>query len=193
MATRALLFDLDGTVWRGHEWYASILKEISGTENAVTVGRLAAGDNVVQLAKDVGLSREGLISACRARINGLAVYEGVFESLSKLSAAGHKLGIVTSLSRHIAQPALAGLGLERFFEAKKFAARKPSPKPVHAALADLGETADKRHYYVGDTAIDAACAANAGVTFAWASYGYGIVVPTEGMKTLHQFADVVSL
>ena len=193
MATRALLFDLDGTIWRGHEWYASILREVSGIEEAGTMERLAAGDNVLQLAKEVGLSRGRLIAACCSRINALTVYEGVFDGLTKLSAAGCRLGIVTSLSEQVAQPALVSLGLERFFGAKKFAARKPAPQPVRAALADLGETADKRHYYVGDTATDALCAANAGVTFAWASYGYGIVVPTAGMKVLQQFADVVSL
>ena len=190
MATRALLFDLDGTIWRGHDWYAFVLKQVSGLEEALTMERLAAGDNIVHLAKEIGLSRGRLIRACCDRVNALEVYEGVFDVLRRLSAAERKLAVVTSLSEQIAGPALRSLGLHRFFGATKFAARKPGPQLVRAALADLGETANKRHYYVGDTATDAVCAANAGVAFAWASYGYGSVASAGEMKSLQRFSDV---
>ena len=193
MAKRALLFDLDGTIWRGHEWYASILREAFGIDATTTTRRLAAGANLFGLAKEAGLSRPRLITACCSRVNSLALYDGVSRSLAQLSAAGWKLGIVTSLSEHIAGPALASLGIDPFFQARKFAARKPSPSPLRAALADLGETADARHCYVGDTSSDAMCAARAGVTFAWASYGYGMVEPTAPMRVLREFKDVLSL
>ena len=193
MATRAFLFDLDGTIWRGHEWYASVLSEVIGVDEATTMEQLAAGKNLFQLANEAGLSRSRLITACRSRVNSLTMYDGVLPSLQQLSEIGCKLGVVTSLSEHIAGPALANLGLERFLGAKKFAARKPSARPLCAALADLEEQADPRHYYVGDTSNDAQCAARAGVTFAWASYGYGMVEPATEIRVLQRFADVVAL
>ena len=193
MATRAFLFDLDGTIWRGHEWYASVLNEVTGLDEATTMERLAAGKNLFQLANEAGLSRSRLLAACCSRVNSLAVYDGVLPSLQQLSKVGCKLGVVTSLSKGIAGPALANLRLEGFFGAKKFAANKPSPRLLLAALADLGEQADTRHFYVGDTAADAVCAVKAGVTFAWASYGYGIVEPAKQTRVLQRFADVVAL
>ena len=193
MAARAFLFDLDGTLWRGHEWYASVLSEEIGVDEATTMEQLAAGKNLFQLANEAGLSSSRLITACRSRVNSLTVYDGVLPSLRQLSEVGCKLGVVTGLSKRIAGPALANLGLEPFFGSKKFAARKPSPRPLREALADLGEQADTRHYYVGDTSNDALCAARAGITFAWASYGYGMVEPATQMRVLQRFADVVTL
>ena len=193
MAPRAFLFDLDGTLWRGHEWYASVLTEVIGVEAAKTMERLATGENLFRLAAEAGLSRSQLITACRDRVNLLMMYEGVRPSLQHLSEVGCKLGVVTSLSEHIAGPALANLDLDQFFEVKEFAARKPNPDPLRAALAALGEVADTRHYYVGDTSKDAQCAARAGVTFAWAAYGYGSVEPSSQVRVLQRFADVVAL
>ena len=193
MATRALLFDLDGTIWRGHEWYAAVLREVIGTDESTTLERLAMGASVFRLAKEAGLSKSRLISACCSRVDALMLYNGVLDSLARLSMAEWKLGIVTSLSERIAQPALTNLGLDPFFGAKRFAARKPSPSPLRAALGDLGEIANPRHYYVGDTSSDAECAARAGLNFVWASYGYGIVEPSKPARVLGQFGDLLSL
>ena len=193
MATRVILFDLDGTLWRGYEWYASVLNEVIGLDEATTMEQFHAGKNVFRLAKAARISRSRLITACRSRVNSLTMYDGVLSSLQQLSGGGWKLGVVTSLSERIAGPALAKLELNRFFGTKKFAARKPSPRSLCAALAELGEQADIRHYYVGDTSSDALCATRAGVTFAWASYGYGIVEPTTQMRVLRRFTDVLEL
>ena len=57
MAARAFLFDLDGTLWRGHEWYTSVLTEVIGVDEAKTMERLAAGENLFRLAGKAGLSR----------------------------------------------------------------------------------------------------------------------------------------
>ena len=62
MAGRALILDLDGTIWRGHEWYASVLSDAFGIDPAATAERLADGANLFGLAKEAGLSRERLIT-----------------------------------------------------------------------------------------------------------------------------------
>lgn len=193
MAQRTLIFDLDGTLWRGHEWYASVLAEVAFLDKAVAMEGLATGKNVFQLAKDAGLSKERLIRACHARFNRLTLYDGVLASLQQLADNGCELGIVTSLSARLARPALERCGLEPFFRAKEFAARKPSPRALIDALATLGQQACPRHYYVGDTTQDASCARRAGVSFAWARYGYGNLAPDEYDQVLGKFTDVTKL
>ena len=193
MAARAFLFDLDGTLWRGHEWYAFVLNEVAGVDKTTTLKRLAEGNNLFHLAREAGLSGSKLIAECHSRIDFLKMYAGVLPSLQQLLDLDYKLGIVTNLPERIAGPVLADLELSRFFQVRKFAARKPSPTPLRAALARLGEAIDTRHCYVGDTCQDALCAANAGITFAWASYGYGMLKPPGKIHVLQQFAAVVEL
>jgi len=192
MADRAFIFDLDGTLWRSHEWYATVLGEVGGVEAADVLDRLAAGENLFRLAEAAGVSSARLVTACRRRTDSLVLYDGVREALEGLAQAGCRLGIVTSLARRIAEPALADLRLEAYFEATEFAARKPSPTPLLAALRRLGCEGNQRHYYVGDMPNDARCAAGAGISFAWASYGYG-PRPVEEVEVLTEFADVVKL
>ena len=134
-----------------------------------------------------------MIRRCQERLPWLETYDGVVAGLQQLTDVGRKLGVVTSLSESIARPALEHLGLDRFFRASAFAARKPNPAQLLAALADLGEEPDRRHYYVGDSSTDAECAARAGVAFAWASYGYGKVETNDTTDLLEGFSDVVEL
>lgn len=193
MADRAFLFDLDGTVWRGHEWYASVLAEVTCLSRTSIMASLATGGNIFQLSKEAGLSKERLIAACHSRIHLLTLYDNVCPTLKKLTGAGCKLGVVTSLPKQLADRPLSMLGLNQYFEVKRFAARKPSPKPLLTALTELNEEMAKRHFYVGDTATDAQCASRAGISFAWASYGYGKAESIEPHRVLHEFSDVLKL
>lgn len=192
MAPRAFLFDLDGTLWRGHEWYATALSELAACDRNVALSQLAGGASVFNLADVYAVSRARIISQCVRSLDSLRLYDGIFEGLGRLVDAGCKLGIVTSLSRRLAEPALNHLAIANFFRHAEFAAKKPSPRPLLAALAALGEDGDRRHYYVGDMPNDALCAAKAGVSFAWASYGYGTAPGSEAF-VLTQFEDVVAL
>lgn len=193
MANRAFLFDLDGTVWRGHEWYASVLAEVTSLSRTSIMASLATGGNIFRLSKEAGLSKERLITACHARNHRPTLYDNVCPTLAKLSGAGCKLGVVTSLPKRLADTPLAMLGLEQYFEVKIFAARKPSPNPLLRALAKLNEEVDERHYYIGDSLADAQCASRAGISFAWASYGYGRVESTKPHRVLHEFSDILKL
>lgn len=193
MANRAFLLDLDGTLWRGHEWYASVLADLTCLGRTSIMTSLAAGGNIFRLSEQAGLSRNRFVTACHARIELLTLYAGVRSSLEELSGAGHKLGVVTSLPRRLADPPLSMLRLNQYFGAKTFAARKPSPRPLLNALAELNEEVDKRHIYVGDTAGDAECASRAGISFAWASYGYGQIESTKSYQVLHRFSDILKL
>ena len=68
MATRVILFDLDGTLWRGYEWYASVLSEVIGLDEATTMEQFYAGKNVfsasqrgsdLEVTTDYGLPLQG--------------------------------------------------------------------------------------------------------------------------------------
>lgn len=193
MANRAFLLDLDGTLWRGHEWYASVLADLTSLGRTSVLASLAAGGNIFRLSEQAGLSRNRFVTACHARIDLLTLYADVRSSLEELTGAGHKLGVVTSLPKRLADPPLATLGLNQYFKAKTFAARKPSPRPLLNALAELNEEADEHHFYVGDTAGDAQCASRAGISFAWASYGYGKIESPKPHLVLRKFSDILKL
>lgn len=193
MANRAFLFDLDGTLWRGHEWYASVLADVAGLRRASILEGLASGGNIFRLSEQAGISKNRLVRACHARTDLLELYSGVRPSLKELAGAGHKLGVVTSLPKRLADPPLTMLELDQYFNAKIFAARKPSPGPLLAALAELKVVVDEHHFYVGDTAGDAECASRAGISFGWASYGYGKMESTQPRLVLREFSDVLKL
>lgn len=193
MANRAFLFDLDGTLWRGHEWYGAVLADLTCLRTTSIMASLDAGGNIFRLSEQAGLSTNRLVTACHARIDLLTLYADVRSSLKELSEADHKLGVVTSLPKRLADPALSMLGLDQYFKAKIFAARKPSPGPLLKALENLSEAADELHLYVGDTARDAQCASRAGISFAWASYGYGKMELTKPHRILRRFSDILKL
>jgi phosphoglycolate phosphatase-like HAD superfamily hydrolase len=192
MAAHALVFDVDGTLWCGHAWYASVLAELVGADRDAVVGKLESGQNVFRIARDHGVEDAGLVKGCRARADGPALYDGVVDTLDHLRRAGRPLGVVTSLSRRLAEPLMTRLGLDAYFGAVEFAARKPNPVALLRALAALGVAPGPAHYYVGDTANDATCAARAAIGFAWASWGYG-EKPGASVRTLARFAEVLDL
>jgi phosphoglycolate phosphatase len=108
------------------------------------------------------------------------------------------MAVVTSLPARIAEPLLDCSGIRALFRdivsASNCAARKPSPVPLTFALTRIGVVPDRNVFYVGDQAGDAACAEAAGVSFAWASYGYGKDNPgISGGAVLKSFREVLLL
>ncbi len=100
-------------------------------------------------------------------------FPGVREALERLSAAGHRLGIVTSGDRSEIEPQLARLGLEGLAAIRVYGndtvAGKPDPRPLRLALELAGAIRPEDALYVGDALDDMRMAAAAGVR------GIGIV------------------
>ncbi len=100
-------------------------------------------------------------------------YPGVIAALEALSEAGHSLGICTNKPLKATHGELARLDLARFFPVvvggDSFEQRKPDPRPLHEALAMMG---DGPTLFVGDSDVDAATADRAGVRFALYTEGY---------------------
>jgi|PersoiStandDraft_1058852.scaffolds.fasta_scaffold02718_2 phosphoglycolate phosphatase len=100
-------------------------------------------------------------------------FPGVREALERLSAAGHRLGIVTGGDRSEIEPQLARLGLEGLVAVRVYgndtAVGKPDPRPLKLALEWAGIARPEDAFYVGDALDDMRMAAAAGVR------GIGIV------------------
>ena len=193
MAESTLLFDLDGTLWDSYKWYARIFEECVGTPTVETEARLRSGHNVIQMAKQYGLSNSRLKKACQESADDLALYQDVPDVLRTLHERGTKMGIVTNVPERMAEPLLANFDLLDFFSSCIYAARKPAPTGILRAMANLNLPSGALVTYVGDSQSDAVTAHRAKVDFAWASYGYSDSCPPETMFVLDSFADVLEM
>lgn len=195
MAARALIFDLDGTIWDSAGWFAAALAIDPDTAASVR-SDLIAGGNVIRLMNAARLSREKLIRLALERAGPPPLFGGIGDSLATLSNRGVPLGIATSLPGSLAMPMLEACGLNEMFGAVVHAglcrAAKPNPTSIRMALALMGQQASPGVFYVGDRAIDRAAAVNAQVSFAWVRHGYE--KPPEGAGiNLHDAAELLEL
>jgi phosphoglycolate phosphatase len=193
MAARALLFDLDGTVWDSFPWYARALAGASAASYAQVLDELRRGASIVRLLARHGVRETEL----RRPSEALRLYPGVRNTLDTLTGLGVALAAVTNLPGRIVMPMLDATGLSASVSVVIHAGNcrplKPHPRPILAAIDQLGMTRRDPIYYIGDLPADAEAAARAGVPFAWASYGYGKERPSAARVTLLRFADVLAL
>lgn len=193
MGAITLLFDLDGTVWDSYPWYAASLQAGSELSAQKTVERLRAGENVIRLARDFGLSKSRFSLMCSQSIAELRLYPDVSEVLCCLSRRHIPMGIVTNLPKWLVEPPLRSLGMVHYFATCEYAAGKPSPQGLLKALAGMRQQPDASVLYVGDSQTDATAASRAGVSFAWASYGYAKECPSSASFVLDSFSDLLKI
>lgn len=184
-----VIFDLDGTL-------IDSAPDIHATANAVLAAeQLGALDLptvrsfigrgvphlVGQLLQAHGIvdeRRHGRMVAAFGRLYDDAVgltrpYPGVPAALAALQADGHRLGVCTNKPVSPARSILRHLGLLDHFAAiiggDSCPQRKPDPAPLRLALAACGQGPA---VYVGDSEIDAECAAAAGLPLVLFTGGY---------------------
>lgn len=197
MAKRAFLFDLDGTLWKGYEWYSRVLSEEVQVSEEEILDDLLAGRSVLEISRALSISRARLFRVLEEKVHLLKLYPRVPQSLQELHSRGHKLGVVTDLSGGIALPALRARSIEAVLSGIVhpgiIRARKPSPKPLLKALdiMGIGRGDSRRAAYVGDAPRDAESSVAAGIPFAWASYGYSQEEPVGASYTLGSFEEVL--
>jgi len=193
MAAEALLFDLDGTIWDSYPCYAAALSLESELTEHAAIRSLRSGDNVIGLVRGAGLTPSRFLRLCLGSIGKMRLFPDVIDVLQALERRGTPLGVVTNLPKWLIEPILFNLGITRFFSAQAFAARKPNPGSLRNALAAMHRRPHCGVYYIGDMPADAAAGMAAGVSFAWASYGYGPECPPSTKVVLANFAEVLSL
>lgn len=98
-------------------------------------------------------------------LDGLQPMPGAEEMLQNMQAAGLYLAVVSNKTGRFLRKEAAHFGWERYFgkiigatDAKR---DKPARDPIDMALNGSGYTAGPNIWYVGDTALDMACARNA--------------------------------
>lgn len=184
----SIIFDLDGTLWDSRqsvcESWACVLRRDYPDLPVPTAEEF--GRQMGKLLPDIGkalfpgLSEEEnltLVDKCCDYENeylaekGGILFEGLEDTLAALSEK-YKLIIVSNCQGGYIEAFFAAHGLEKYFT-------------DHCCCGDTGlQKADNikvvierggltSPVYVGDTALDSTSAAEAGVPFIWASYGFG--------------------
>lgn len=119
-------------------------------------------------------------------------YPYVHETLDRLAAAGHRMGLCTNKPLAAVQAVLTHFDLAQHFPViiagDSAHPRKPDPAPLRAAIAELG---GGPALYVGDHEVDAATARAAAVPFLLFTEGYR-ATPAIALTT-RAFADWRSL
>jgi putative hydrolase of the HAD superfamily len=101
--------------------------------------RLALADHGVEDGELASELAERFMAERRARHEAFA---DARPALERLTAAGHRLGLVTNGAGCLQREKLAGAGLEAYFDAVvvsgELGCAKPDPRPFHHALEALG-------------------------------------------------------
>lgn len=197
MAGRALLVDLDGTIWDSASWYPQVIAAASGCSPDVPESALVGGRPIPAVLRDHGITDARFRRLCSSPPVALTVRDGVHETLVRLQDLEIGLAAVTNLPARLASPMLAGAGLDALLSVLVAASRasrgKPHPDPLWAALAALGVEAGPDCWYVGDMPDDQRAAVAAGISFAWAGYANELPAPPGSDMSLGRFADVEAL
>lgn len=188
-ARPALLFDLDGTLVDSALGIAAALSRVSaerggGAVDVALVRTLVSEGAQVLVTTALGeLAGEPAadLAAFRAMLRGIPadpamIYPGVLHALEVLRDEGFPCAIVTNKPEALARQLLDELHLSRFFGAvvggDTLPVCKPDPAPLLHAV-DLLRCGRAGAWMIGDSKVDAAAAAAAGMRFALFEGGYG--------------------
>ena len=186
---KAVIFDLDGTLLDTLKDLANsvnyALREFGYPERTIDEVRRFVGNGVIKLMKRAapdGIDEEAFekcFNAFRSHYlehmyDNTKPYEGIMEMLSILKEKGVKTAVVSNKLHS----GVVGL-CEDFFGGQLTSAygvntedeRKPQPKNVLRALADLGVGAEET-VYVGDSGVDVQTAKNAGLKCIGVTWGF---------------------
>lgn len=192
MTTRAVLFDLDGTLLDTAPDMAAAINELLREEGRTPLEFARIRPHVSHGAR--ALIRLGFAEAVkdnaaefdRLRLRFLDIYsgllaretqafEGVPEALGRLNTAGIPWGIVTNKPGWLTEPLLQAVNLARraqvVVSADTLAHRKPHPAPLLHAAGKL-EVSPSQCIYIGDAEGDVLAAEAAGMPVYVALFGY---------------------
>ena len=131
-------------------------------------------------------------------IESVKLYPGVAETLARLAARGHPLGINTSKPAFATRAILERFSLAGFFGDAVVAGgdcdeKKPSPKPLFLCAERLGHRLGPEDWMVGDSWTDLDCAAAAGVKGAFCAFGFGTLGNSRYTARIETFGELIDL
>lgn len=185
---RLLIFDFDGTLVDTAPdiaYHVNAVLRLHGLpEQPLARVKKAIGRGMHELLRDLGFDKDAAaLDAAVAELKKrytespvieTAPYPGVKEMLAG-PLGPIKKAIATNKPQLLTEKILRQLSLERHFElvvgdGSNFP-RKPDPASVRHILKTLGVEAAEA-FFIGDSCVDHQTAVNAGVDFAWMTYGY---------------------
>jgi len=191
-AARAIVFDLDGTLvdTLGDLWHGlntaleqhglppasreAVLAHVHlGLEGTV---RAALNDHGFEASRMAAVTASYQAIYRARRHAGSVLYAGVRDFLGSCAGRGLAMAVCTNKPADDARELLSVLRIAEFFpivtgiDTCGFA--KPHPAPLTSTLERLGCTTGKA-VFIGDSVIDARCAASAEVRFLLHESGYG--------------------
>lgn len=189
MKTKAVIFDLDGTLWDARENICKAWNKVL-SENYPQARTIAADEFTAQMGKllpDIGdelldwLDKEERVRAlelcCEGENSYLVtaggkLFDKEVETLEKLSKK-YQLFIVSNCQSGYIETFLLSMRMERFFADRLCSGQTGLVKGENIKkLIERNENIETA-VYVGDTDLDRQAAELAGVPFIWASYGFG--------------------
>jgi phosphoglycolate phosphatase len=208
----AVVFDLDGTLLDTLDGLHVALNDALSAHGLPPVSRHEVRDSMhggfeasvrAALREDpVDPGRESAVLASyRARyrqsmIASTTAYPAVREVLESLSVRGCRLAVCTNRDEPMALELLEGLGLRSYFGAvvglREGVEPKPHAGPLLSCLRESGIAPDEA-LLVGDSAVDVACAAAAGVPCLVFEGGYGAdaLEPGAGIARFSSFGALL--
>ena len=188
---RLAIFDFDGTLADSFPFFVSVFNQIADQHG---FGRIQAGEaqalrhhDMRAIMRHVGmpawklpLASSSFVQLMRENAARIPLFDGVGEVLHALDRAGVRLALVSSNSeqnvRLVLGPALSGLFTQYECGMSVFGKAARLRKVVRRAAVAPGQA-----LYVGDQALDAEAAHQAGVAFGAVSWGYA---PIEALRKM---------
>jgi phosphoglycolate phosphatase len=189
-STRALIFDLDGTLIDSkrdliHSVNAMLLEmgraelpeeTISGYigHGAPKLVSRALGETTPEAEKQRAI--EFFLSYYEEhKLDSTCAYPGIVEALEQLNAL--PMAVLTNKPVRVSERILDALGLSKYFRVvyggNSFETKKPDPLGANTILRDL-KAAPHETILIGDSEVDIQTARNAGTLAAAVNYGFGI-------------------
>ena len=187
MASKAILFDLDGTLTDSGEGimksFVYALSKYGIAEPEETVLRTVVGPPLSDSFSRLGVPADKIaecIEVYRSRYLPIGRFEnhpypGIRELLEKLRAEGHKLYVATSKPEWMSIEILDYFDLSKYFELICGASTDFSRNSKEAVIAHLLEQCGTQEnaVMVGDTAFDVIGAKEHGIPTVCVDWGYG--------------------
>jgi len=188
---RAVIFDLDGTLCDSapdlRATSNTLLRSMGYPPLSLEVVRSFIGNGVPKLVERV--MKESDIEFTQERhaamtetfeklyaekpVAGTVLYPGVLDALDLLKSRGYVLGVCTNKVHGITLQVLAGLKIDKYFDAVVGGDSLPTRKPDPAMLLDCARQLQAEDvWYVGDSEVDSETALAAKIKFSLFTNGY---------------------
>jgi len=186
----SIIFDLDGTLWDAREnvcrsWNVVLsrrwpeLGQLTTEQFSAQMGKLMPDIGRALFPQISPEESNAVVDACGdyeneyVAVHGGVLYEALEPTLADLSK-NYRLFVVSNCQSGYIEAFFAAHGMKKYFTDIECYGNTMLTKAENIRLV-VERNGLAAPVYVGDTALDAKSAAEAGLPFIWAAYGYGQV------------------